>query len=91
MFSQQDGMPYRNDVTSYFKAEVPICVDNGYHDPSNGHYDHQIFHRCISVKDQAYTSLSLGFILEQKSRLETTINLIDRNIQTNLWQELIYR
>ncbi|GFV96893.1 uncharacterized protein TNCV_4351061 [Trichonephila clavipes] len=93
---QQDGESYHyhNDVASNFKAEVPNWIGRRgvILWPSRSPYLSQVYFSVWGfVKHRAYISPFSASIPELKSRIYAATNLIDGNLLTNLWQELIYR
>ncbi|GBN63354.1 hypothetical protein AVEN_236727-1 [Araneus ventricosus] len=89
---QQDGAPshFHNEVTSYLNAEVPVWIGLGDVSPWPARLPDLTpldFSVWGFVKYQVYHPL----LPELKSRITTTLGLIDVNMLTNLWQELICR
>ncbi|GBM51290.1 hypothetical protein AVEN_174491-1 [Araneus ventricosus] len=93
---QQVGAPphFHNGVTSYLNAEVPVWIGRGgvspwpSRSPDLTSLDFSVW---SFVKDQVYHAPLPKSIPELKSRISTALGLIEVNMLTNNWQELIYR
>ncbi|GBN93138.1 hypothetical protein AVEN_15126-1 [Araneus ventricosus] len=89
---QQVGAPshFHNEVISYLNAEVPVCIGRGgvspwlSRSPDLTSLDFSVW---SFVKDQVYHAP----LPELKSRITIALGLVEVNMLTNNWQELIFR
>ncbi|GFX89894.1 uncharacterized protein TNCV_1535411 [Trichonephila clavipes] len=93
---QKDGAPchYHNKITPYFSAEVPVWIDHGGCVEWSARHPDLLpvdFSLKAFVKYQVNTSSFSLPIPELKSSICTANTLIDRNILTNLSEELIHQ